>query len=426
MRLPFIKEFDKHSTSSMIIYLGSSQMISNIMRIIGGLLVASIIAPKLYGTFTGIGIIMGYLPILQLGVMNGLNRELPFFLGRGESQKAKHYASVVQLWEIGLAVISFSLLTFISIYYFFQSQYIYAAGFLAYAISSIHEFFGVNYLRILFRTNNDFNKLSTISLISAIISLASVAFVWKWQFYGLCLRIVTTAALELFFLWRWKPFFVIPKWDTKILKEVVKVGFPIFIVGIVSILWITIENTFVLKLGGVEQFGLFALAIMIENSMGIIETSVSHVIYPKMAYEYGAGKGVKELLQLSFKPILYAFILLLISIVISWYLIPFFVEWLLPKYMNGVEAARWTLFLLLVSIIGVNNSIFNVLKKQKDYLVSLLIGIGVFAVTVFILYHIKGFSLVIFPQAMLIGKCTQLVIGYIYIFKYYSTDQQSK
>ncbi|HEY3388742.1 MAG TPA: oligosaccharide flippase family protein [Prolixibacteraceae bacterium] len=408
----------------MIIYLGSAQMISNVARIIGGLLVASIIIPKLYGIFTGIGIVIGYLPILLFGVMNGLNRELPFCLGRGERNKAMDYASVVQFWELGLSIISFSFLTFISIYYLFQTNYIFAAGFFTYALSSVHYFYGINYLSILYRTNNDFNKLSNILLISAAVSFVSILLVWKWQFYGLCIRAILTSVVELYFFWKWRPFSVVPKWDLQILKEVLKVGFPIFTVGLVSTLWATLQNTFVLKFGGAEQFGLFALAVMIENSMGIIETSVSHVIYPKMAFEYGAGKGVKELLKISLKPILFSFFVLLFSIAAGWYLIPFFVEWLLPKYIGGIEAARWTLFLLLASILGVNNSIFNVLKKQKDYLISLLIGIFAFIVLLVVLYYENGFSLVIFPQSMLFGKIIQLVIGYFYISKYYRKSQE--
>jgi len=398
-------------------------MISNAIRIVGGLIVVGIIAPKLYGTFTGIGIIMGYLPILQFGVMNGLNRELPYYLGKGEIVKAKEYAAVVQFYELFLSTASFLILTFISIYFFFESQYLYAAAFFTYAISSVHEFIGVHYLRVLFRTNSDFNKLSTITLISTLVSLVGVILVWKWTFYGVCLRVISTVLVELYFLWRWKPFFVFPKWDFDILKEVVKVGFPIFIVGIVSVLWITLQNTFVLRFGGVEQFGFFSLAIMVEGSVGLVAYSIEQVIYPKMSFEYGSGKGVKDLLKLSTKPIFYTFIFLIPSIIIGWVLLPYFVDFVLPKYSEGVDAARWTLLLLLISIFGVNNCIFNVLKKQKDLLISLIIGIIAFLSTLFILYYTKGFSLVFFPQAMIVGKIVQLSIGYFFIFHYLKEER---
>jgi len=418
MRLPFIKKFDKHSTSSMIIYLGSAQMISNVVRIVSGILVARFVLPEMLGTFNGIGIIMGYLPILQLGVMNGLNRELPYCFGKGEIEKAKGYASVAQFWEVALSSIAFTTLSIIAIYYLFQLQYLYAAGFFAYGLSSIFHYYGQNYLQILFRTNQDFNKLSNIALVIAILSLVTVVLVWKWQFYGLCIRSTILVVAELYLLWKWKPFFVLPTWNYQIMKEIVQVGMPIFIVGIVYALWTTLQNTLVLKMGGAEQFGFFALAIMIENSMAIVEHSVAQVIYPKMAFEFGSGKSVRELMKISFKPIMYVFIFLIPSILLAWYILPFAIELLLPNYMNGIEAARWTMLLLLVAIWGVNNNIFNVVKKQKDFLFSIIAGMIVFTLALSGLYHINGFSLVIFPQAMLIGKAAQLIIAYLLILHY--------
>jgi len=319
---------------------------------------------------------------------------------------------------VALSVVAFTVLTIIAIFYLIQKQYIYAAGFFSYGLSSIFHYYGQNYLQILFRTNHDFNKLSNITLIISILSLMTVLFVWKWQFYGLCMRSVFLVAVELFFLWKWKPLSVIPKMNYEMIREIMKVGLPIFIVGIVFALWGTVQNTLVLKFGGAEQFGFFALAIMIENSLGIVTSSVSQVIYPKMAFEYGAGRGVSELLKLSFKPILIAFIILTPSIFVVWNILPFIVDWLLPKYINGIDAARWTMLLIPISIWGVNNNIFNVLKKQKDFLFSIIIGMIIFALTLFVLYNTNGFSLIIFPQAMLAGKATQLFIAHFFIFKY--------
>jgi O-antigen/teichoic acid export membrane protein len=401
----------------MILFLGSAQMFSNVVRIISGLLVARFVLPEMLGTFNGIGIIMGYLPIMQLGIMNGLNRDLPYYFGKGEYDRAKNYASVTQFWELTLSLMAFSVLTFLSVFYLFRSNFIFAAGFFSYALASIHHYFGLNYLQVLFRTNQDFNKLSSITIIISIISLLSVFFVWKWKFYGLCVRSVVTVITELFLLWKWKPLSVRPKFNFAILKEINKIGLPIFIVGIIFSLWGTFQNTFVLKMGGAEKFGLFQLALMIETSMGVIVFSVSQVIYPKMAFEYGAGKKISELLRLSFKPILFIFIFLIPSIFIAWIFLPYAVEWLLPRYVKGVEAAQWTMLLLFISIWAVNNNVFNVVNKQGDFLISIIIGMAVYIIVLFVL-NTNGFSLKHFPQAMIVGKGSQLVVGYLFLLKY--------
>ncbi len=56
-----------------------------------------------------------------------------------------------------------------------------------------------------------------------------------------------------------------------------------------------------------------------------------------MSYEYGTGKGINDLLKLSYKPILYTFLFLIPTIFIGWIILPFFVNWLLPKYVMALK-----------------------------------------------------------------------------------------
>lgn len=70
-------------TNSMIFFMGASQMFANILRILGGIIIVKLLMPEQLGMFNGFALILGYLPILQVGVANGLNRELPYYLEKG-------------------------------------------------------------------------------------------------------------------------------------------------------------------------------------------------------------------------------------------------------------------------------------------------------------------------------------------------------
>lgn len=55
---------------------------------------------------------------------NGLNRELPYYLGKGNKEVAHNFASVAQYWEILLAIISCSILFILGVFLFFSDKII--------------------------------------------------------------------------------------------------------------------------------------------------------------------------------------------------------------------------------------------------------------------------------------------------------------
>ena len=63
------------------------------LRMIGGVLQGRFVAPATLGLFAGIGLVMSYAPFLQLGILNGLNRELPYFIGKGDRQRVNELAA---------------------------------------------------------------------------------------------------------------------------------------------------------------------------------------------------------------------------------------------------------------------------------------------------------------------------------------------
>jgi len=58
---------------------------------LSGFLVVSLIDPELYGQFTGIGVYTGYILLGHGGIINGLGRELPYELGRGNDNYAREW-----------------------------------------------------------------------------------------------------------------------------------------------------------------------------------------------------------------------------------------------------------------------------------------------------------------------------------------------
>jgi len=104
-------------------------------------------------------------------------------------------------------------------------------------------------------------------------------------------------------------------------------------------------------------------------------------------------------------------------------LLPVIIPLLLPKYIDGIKAAQWMLFVPAVSSFGALNNIYNVVKKQKWYFVSLVTGALVGSLFVYFQIIHNGFYLEAFPQGLLIGTVIQQILS-IYFLKTLIFDEE--
>ncbi len=86
------------------------------LRLIGGVLLGRLVAPSTLGLFAGIGLALGYAPLLQLGILNGLNRELPYFVGKGDRERVKELAAAAQAWALLVGAAVFVALTGVAVW----------------------------------------------------------------------------------------------------------------------------------------------------------------------------------------------------------------------------------------------------------------------------------------------------------------------
>lgn len=402
----------------MIAFLSSANLFNTFLTLISGLLVIKWLLPEDLGLFTSFNLIVGYVILGQLGVSSGLSRELPYLIGKKEIQNAWHSAEVAQFWLLTISTISFLLLSIISIYYFYKSNFINGAGFFTIAVVSFQSIYVTQYLKVLYRTNSDFNKISLIQIVTSLISFGSIIFVWKWEFYGLCIRAIVTALANFLLFWIWRPISVKPKWNKKEFIRILRVGLPMFSVAKVYALWPIIQKTLIVAIGGPKSLGLFAIANMVEGSAKSIRSSIGSILYTKMVINWGEEHSVNELLKLIRKPVFTVIIILIPLFTIAWFIIPYLVTNFLENYIEGIVAGQWMLVASLFSILFVYTGVYNVIKEQMDRLYCYLTGIVTWGIVVLFLYNTYGFSIDIFPKGMIMGQLAIFIVTLYNINKY--------
>jgi uncharacterized membrane protein YfhO len=98
-----------------------------------------------------------------------------------------------------------------------------------------------------------------------------------------------------------------------------------------------------------------------------------------------------------------------------WFALPLAVQLLLPKYVDGVAAARWALLDLFVICLMQVRILFFTIRRQKLYSSGMFVGIAVNFVALFFLTR-HGMYLEAFPQALVIGRFVYIFVCYLILY----------
>jgi O-antigen/teichoic acid export membrane protein len=397
------------SIKKLLAVFAGGNLVCMVLRMVGGLLVARATRPEVLGLFNGLSLVLGYVPFLQLGVINGLNRELPYYVGLADKRKARALAACAQAWALMVGTAVAAALMGVAVYELCNGQYELAFGWLTQAWMAFQVVFTQLYLIVIFRTGGSFHKLTTSNVIQAVSSFLLIGVVWISGFYGLCIRAALASLVALYTLWKWRPLKVRAVWDTESFKHLLKIGAPIICAGQIYAWWMVLDSTLVLRYMGVHGLGIYAVAIMATSVIELAPTSLSQICYPRMAEEYGRTGSLRAVTRIMKRPMVYLTLAYIPLVFAGWFIAPPAIRILLPKYVESIRAVQWSCIAAALLVLLPINLIFLVIKRIHLYLVATVIGIGAYALAVLILYK-HNHDLSIFPKSLIIGRILFFIV----------------
>ncbi len=409
--------FNLSDFGKVLVRFASAQILSNLLRMLSGFLVVRLVDPEMYGTFSGVGIYLGYILLGHGGIINGLSRELPFTLGQGNDEEAKQMASSVFFLSTIISVLAAIVFFFFGLHYLYNGNSILGWVFIGYTFIAGTQLMNAQFLPVLYRTNKDFDSLSKQNIRFGLGNFVSVAIVWFLGFWGLVIRGISLAVYQFMLLYNNKPYKLELKYRIGDYKSLLKTGIPIFLVGHVNPIWTTVLNNVIFSIGGALNFGLYAISNVVMGGIGVIPSAFSQVIYPRMAIMLGKGESIRNILKQNVKPLFFQAGIMVILGVVTALLLPYIVPILLPKYVDGIKAAQWMVFVPSVESFGALNNIYNVVKKQGWYFFSLITGAFVGTAYILLMYRSNGFKLEVFPQGIILGKAIQQAFSILFILR---------
>lgn len=383
------------------IFAGGNAVASG-LRMASAVLTARFCDPSSLGLFNAIGLVLGYAPFFQLGILNGLNRELPYHFGKGDIRKFNDLASAAQAWAIAVGGVLAAALLGAACWYGLQGNMPVAAGCAANAFAVFALFYGQYYLQFLYRTRGDFSALALFGVAQSALALVLVTLIWAFGYYGLCLRLAAANLFLMALLWHWRPVKVVPRWDRLQLLHLLKVGAPIFGVGMIYGWWSVLDATLVLKEMGTTALGLYALVGMTNQAMTLPSQAVSSITYPQMAEQYGRNGSYRDCVRIAIKPCLWLLAGMAPLAAAVWWLAPALIDRLLPKYGGAAPAVQWAAVAALTLSLDPLNNVFNIVMRQDLYAIG--IGLGMLSYFLCLKYLLSSVPmLAAFPIAMLVG-----------------------
>jgi O-antigen/teichoic acid export membrane protein len=301
------------------------------------------INPRDLGLWASVSLAAVYASFLMAGLSNGLSRELPYYLGANDTNMAQRLAATTLFYTLLCCVLT-TLGTVAAIVYLISkhasSQVIYSV--IAVAILIIIKFY-TNYLFTTFRSKNSFVALSWVQVWQTIVTVVALPLL-VLGYGGMLVRTVLISALGLYWMHRARPMMVTPSWNTKSFKLLFKTGIMIFAPDYVAGAAGTFDKVALLKYGGVEQLGYYALALSAYSAFQSVPTSIAHYVYPRMSHHYGRTNNPRVIWGIAWKTNLIVLACMLPIAVVGSLLMPPSVRLLFPKYVAGTRAAEIALF----------------------------------------------------------------------------------
>lgn len=333
---------------------------------------ALLLGPTVWGIWQGTKLVLQYGSNLHLGVRDGMHRELPILKGKKESGQQAAITDVTFTFNFIVAMVVSLGILFSTFLITMRSelrlslQFMSAMIFLQY----LNSFYG-----ILFRANSKFGIVSRVALINGLGSVFSIALVFFFGLSGFLggqvLRLLVTTA----YCWRKSSYVLHWRWDNKVLKALILIGFPIMLMIFASVIFTTIDRLLILKFLDAKSLGVYSLGNLIFAPLLMIFTASNSVMYPRFAEKYGETgdpSSLRRHISVPMANLAAAIPVLIGGIYIA---LPLLARVFLPDYTEGVLAARILIFgLFFCSISGMAGNMLITINKQVLYLGILLGG----------------------------------------------------
>lgn len=373
------------------------------LAILQTLIIMRYLDPSMYGLWLGLLILLSYSSYVHMGMEHGMSVRLLYHQGQGNAERViKIQDTTFTIWS-GLSLI-FALCVFGYALLIPQASSVQKWGLIIVSGLIIFEqqiaFLGRWQTSLL----KDFSLYSIINILRSGLSfIIMIPLAYFYNVTGVMVGAFIVSGLTMIFWWlktSYRPHILLAG---DVLREILRIGFPILLVVLGGVLIETVDRLIILNLLGAASLGYYGITSFGGNSVYRLLAQAGGSIAPHMVEEMGSNNDAPQsLLKYLAKPTLMLAYISVILITFLIYAVSFLVEWMLPRYLPGMIAFYiFTPGFFFLSIILTANNMLNLIliaRRQQRFVVYIqyvAIAIEVFLAITFIQlgWNIAGVAL---------------------------------
>jgi len=351
----------------------ASTVVYQAARFLFSVAAARSLVPEDFSAWALVIALLVYSPSVLLGITNGMSRELPILMGRGNGEAADR--TVAAAWTATIAAVTIILAGSVGV----ASGPGAASSSLLFGIlASGTIVFGTQ--QFILRSRLRFDAASAQQATFGGLALVAAAllatngdanFATAAVLYGAPMMAAVLLGVVL------APPPTAPRLDLMEMRRLAGIGFPIMLAGLVFSLFVTLDRWMAITLFGPGRAAPYALASLVAAAMLVIPTVVSQQTYPRMAIARGRGAPAAELRGMARHQGLVAVGLVapvaIVIILFAWLGLPV----VLPRYVAATPpiVVLCLGFVVLGYLTGYGNYL-NVAGGQWRYLMAQLVGVA--------------------------------------------------
>lgn len=308
------------------------------------LFVAALIGPTSQGWWNSLQPFVIYSSLIQLGVLNGMNRQIPYYMGRGEEYRAERIRRV----SLGVVVLTVIPPVFLALTIggLIPDNPLLSQAVMVMAVAILAQQWFL-YKRMLLFSAIRFDLVSVQQVSLAVFyPLLCLLLAWQWGLPGFILAQGLVNLILVAIISGIAPFGNRMSFDWRETRQLIGIGLPIMLGGFLYDLMGILDRWIILAFLGATEVGYYTLAILSLQVLTLLPNVVVSQFYPRMSRAYGEShsyRGVRHMLVRSAQaatviiwPLSLAFILAVDP----------FVRHYMPDYVEGILAAR-------IAIVGI-------------------------------------------------------------------------
>jgi len=418
MRLRLKKICGSDTFQTLSIFAGGNILVS-IINGLAGLLQARWVSPVVLGEFRKYGIITMYLYFGLVLVHDGLMRQYPYLIGKGDNEEALRVSAAAKWWYVLLSWIFSIFFMILVLHSLYRKDWLATVGWGAQIPMVWTVYYGA-YQTVMYRTSSHFKRLAYNSLILSVLSFVCLFFVKLFGYWGLAIRLTLANISGILINQCYLPVKIKAVFDYKRLVGLAKISIPLSVPGYIqtSCLHATLSGV-ILKYCGETGLGLYGIAFVFQGFALTFTAALNQIFTVKLTKRLGETENVYACFRYAMIPTLLSAIAatgLAVALCIT---VAPFIRILIPQYVDAIPLIQ--IFSILLPLMALGLPLI-MLRAALWYKAVIFLSLFKFSIC-FLLIFLFEKTLTNIVACMVIAEFSTLLAGYSIVGYRYKTKR---